>query len=321
MNKLKIFTLQSDERVEAYQITGNTTTPCLMIAAGVHGGENTPVQVAYEFLDFLRSEPLNGSVTLIPIVNIDGFARNSRENPRDGKNINAAGKGNHSHLSSYSLSDSIADELMTLAQNHDYFLDLHSAFKSRYLTHVYYHHPEDLELARQFGFRFVVPHFTSKTPQTQSKNNKPIGVRIREAGTPSLTLEIGGGVMVRRKDVQQGIEGLKNFTRYVGILSGEQETGPTPKDQVFTQKRDEITTVVKAPLPGDLFFQKSLGEVVEQGENIAYIIDLNTRKRHFIHAPVRGRLVMKRILTRIETEEVGKETIFRLMPEKAQATD
>lgn len=237
MNKIKTFALQSDERVEVYRVTDNTPGPALMITAGIHGGENTSVQVAYEFLDFLRDEPLNGSVTLIPIVNIDGFAHNSRENPLDGKNINAAGKGNHNHLSPYSLSDSIADELISLAQNHDYFLDLHSAFKSRYLPHVYYYHQDNIELARQFGFRFMVPHFISKTPQAQGENNKPIGIgaRVRGTGTPSLILEVGGGVMVRRKDVQQGIAGLKNFARYLGILSGKQEIDPTPQTK-FSSK-------------------------------------------------------------------------------------
>ena len=71
-------------------------------------------------------------MTVIPVVNVGGLARNSRENPNDGKNINAAGQNGNRSSPEYSPPDSIADEVIEMAKEHGYFLDLHFASKVRY---------------------------------------------------------------------------------------------------------------------------------------------------------------------------------------------
>lgn len=322
MAKVQKFNLQSDPRVTGYRFVGHSSDPKLMMIAGVHGGENTPVQVTHEFVDRLRESNVHGQVTIIPIVNIDGFALDSRENPNDGKNISAAGNRGNSQISQYSLSDAIADEIIEIAREHDYFLDLHSASNARYLLHAYYHDHRDRELARLFGFRFVAPAFISKKGQASNATGqlKPIGLRVREENGPALTLELGGGTMVRRKDVKQGLAGLVNFACHQEILDLDRKLEITPVEQVFTRPREELMTVVKAPRAGDIFFRKSLGEVVAAGEVVAQIVDLDTRQYHPVTSPVTGRLILKRIPARIPPDAVGVETIFRLMPERMDST-
>lgn len=320
MNKLAKTYFKSDKRIKVWRIDNDNNGPSLLITAGVHGGENTPVQVAFELIDYFKNENnLHGKVTIIPIVNVEGYVKQLRESPSDKKNINASGNNGNGKIAKYTHSDAVADELIDIAKNHDYYLDLHSATKSRYLSHVYFNEKADMDLARSFGLYFAVVHRETKIHKIphQENNNESLFVRARKLGVLAFGLELGAGIMVRRKDVNMSTGGIKAFCFNTGILKGKSKVKKTPKNQVFLKNRNDITTVVRAPRSGSIYFTKSLGEVIRKGSVVAIIVDLESQKRCEIKSPVGGRLILKRVLAKIEDSEVGRETIFRIMPKSA----
>ena len=60
----------------------------ICFVAGIHGVENTGIQIALELMKFLKNSNLNYKAGILPLVNIEGALKETRENPVDGKDIN-----------------------------------------------------------------------------------------------------------------------------------------------------------------------------------------------------------------------------------------
>jgi predicted deacylase len=286
-----------DERITLFEFRGGELKPSVFIVAGQHGGEISGIGVAYRLIECLKGIDIQGRVSMIPILNVWGVRAGTRENPLDGITINSCYEGG-----AESLSYRLADLVKELAAGYDYVLDLHSAGYARYERHIIFHHDNDIEIARHVGFQFLIKRFTGK----EGKGGSLTSV-LSDLGKTALTLELGGGHVVYREDLEAGLEGILRFFGRVGLVDVGLSLKKTPLDRVY---REDCRVLVKAEEEGIYLPGAELGREVKEGESLGDFIPLDEPSLKEVEAPQCGWLIYLRNKSRI-----GRgETIAALIP-------
>lgn len=285
------------ERISLFDFRSGELKPSLFILAGQHGGEITGIGVAYRLIEYLKMFDIQGRITILPLLNMWGARSGSRENPLDGLNINSCYEGEGE-----SISYRLASLVMELALRYDYVLDLHSAGHARYERHVIFHRDCDIDMARHFGFRFLIKRFKGK----EGKGGSLTSV-LSSLGRMALTLELGGGHVVYREDLESGIEGMIRFLGQVGMVDVGLSSERTPLDRVY---KKDCRVLIKAKEDGIYLPGVELGWGVKGGEPLGGFIPLDGSSLGEVKAPRAGYVIYQRDKCRIGQGE----TIAALIP-------
>ena len=108
-------------KLKSITITGNSPGPKLLILGGIHGDEFESMWAIRRLKETLVPDALNGSITLIPIVNEGAFWLGQRT-AEDGLDLarTCPGKENGS------TTEQVAFLVSKLIRESDYLIDLHS---------------------------------------------------------------------------------------------------------------------------------------------------------------------------------------------------
>ena len=103
-------------------IEGGMPGPCLVVTAGVHASEFCSIEAAVR-LQRTRPEDINGTLVVLPIMNVQGFWKRSiYVMPEDGKNLNRQFPGDADGTASQRLAHWLTSAVLSKA---DFYLDLH----------------------------------------------------------------------------------------------------------------------------------------------------------------------------------------------------
>jgi len=267
----------------------------ICFVAGIHGIENTGIQVAFELMNFLMNNHLNEQVGVIPLVNIKGALEETRENPVDKKDINASfleGKP-------VSSSEKIAQYVWHIAGEYEWIIDLHSAGYARYLPHAIIYEDRVIEDIKYFGFPFIIKRKTGKS----GKGNTLLAMAAHK-GRKACALELGGGQTVFADDVNHGMENIIHFLNYLNLLSEQkkEELIKTESDQVYL---NDCRVIVKTSKQGILLFRKGLGDEVQKGDMVAELLDMIYFKSMKLNAPISGKIIYIRTKNNINSGETA----------------
>ncbi len=265
--------------------------------AGIHGIENTGIQIAFELMKFLKNSNLNYKAGIFPLVNIEGTLKEKRENPVDGKDIN------NSFLNrkpvSFSDSEKIAQHVWDIAGEYEWIIDLHSAGCARYLPHVIIYEDKVIEDIKHFGFPFIIKRKTDKS----GKRNTLLAMAAQE-GKKACTLELGGGQTVFMEDISYGMEKIINFLHYLNLLNEPKKEKLIKTDPEQTYLRD-YRKIIKAPNQGVLFFRKKLGDEVKKSDTVADLLHITNLKLTKLNAPISGKIIYVRTKNNINSGETA----------------
>jgi len=274
----------------------------ICFVAGIHGIENTGIQIALELMKFLENSNLNYKAGILPLVNIEGALKENRENPVDGKDIN------DSFLSrkpvSFSDSKKIAQYVWDIAGKYEWIIDLHSAGCARYLPHVIIYEDMMIEDVKHFGFPFIIKRKTGKS----GKRNTFLAMAAQE-GKKACALELGGGQTVFVDDISYGLRKIINFLHHINLISGPKSEETTKTDQIYL---NDCRKIIKAPYQGLLFFRKRLGEIMKKNDTVAELLDIADFKLTKLNAPISGKIIYVRTKNNINSGE----TAFMILPKK-----
>lgn len=272
--------------LELYEF-GAQASPSVLFVAGQHGRELTSIFVAYLLREFLQQTPLQqGRVGILPLVNFPGVIAGTRENPIDGKDLNRC----YQTRPGTTPSATLASRVLERAHTYDIVVDLHAAGRARYLSHVIVHREDDLPLAAEFGLNFIIKRLLG--------SGYGLSSYLALHGKPAVTLELGGGEVVRKGDVLEGIHALKRFLILRGIFaSGNSQHKILPQEQEKIQfSLDNLRKIVKADNDMLICWNTELGARVQKGDVLGDCIRLN-KSVDIIRptiAPVSGRLIYLR---------------------------
>jgi predicted deacylase len=276
-------------------VNGCSEGPTLYVQAAQHGVEVNGAEAIATWADRLRPSELTGAFIGVPIANPLAALRTRRHfyQMRDGQTygdptahqMNRCWPGDPDGNETERLVWALYNEALTQA---DYAIDLHAwelwmasaALPCGWLE-------GSLELGRLFGLRPVLVQDEPAPPD--SSQSRLFHTVLCDLGVPAIAVELRGQRDMVRSSIQQGIRGLGNVLRGLGMIEGQPEAR---SDQIVVERRAfaESLVVVESPATGLIIPETEAGTEVTEGQRIAYLLDVEHIRRAPIHSPVHGYL-------------------------------
>ena len=242
--------------------------PVVFVTAALHGDEINGTGAIRQLIQDVDFRLIQGSVMLIPVLNLLAFDRHSRYLP-DRRDLNRSFPGSANGSLARRMAHVIFNEIVSRC---DYGIDLHTAAVRR--TN-YPNVRGDLTnskvrwLAEAFGSEIII-------------NGKgPAGAFRREAcqvGCPTIIMEGGEVWKVEPGIVETATRGIKNVLRRLEMLDSPTES---PKYQVVVEKSKWI----RAEHGGFMQFHIKPGDIVEKDQPLATNTTLLGHKQSMLYAP------------------------------------
>ncbi len=248
--------------------------PTLCLTAAVHGDELNGIETVRRVLHGLDPERLRGTVVGVPIVNLQGFHRNSRYLP-DRRDLNRFFPGNPSGSSASRIAYSLFNKVI---RHCDALVDLHTgSFHRTNLPQLRADLNDEAVVRLTQGFGSTVILHSEGAEGT-------LRAAATAAGVPAVTLEAGMPMQVQEDAVNHSVKGVFTLLDTLGIYDRRSLWGnPEP---VYYQSR-----WVRADHGGILAGQVRLGRRVRPGDLLGTVIDPISNETNEILSPYRGRII------------------------------
>jgi predicted deacylase len=258
----------------------------ILVIAGVHGREHGGIQAAYELLEQLVDRPLCGQIDVLPVCNPLAYDAETRFTPGSDRNMARA----FTPSAPNDLTEALSHEILSLAEEAEVVINLHSAGDARYLPHAMFYREQDAGFAASLGLPFAIRR---GTPETLKHH---IVSRLRPEQR-TVTLELGGGTVAFPNDVQLGVDRILAFLGRSGFLGpGDYEREPTPPDMVWLY---DARRFVRAPGNGAFYAHTRPGVDFAAGEAFGFWVGLDHLRPHPVLAPTSGKLIYLRTRNRV----------------------
>jgi hypothetical protein len=213
-----------------FETCGAADGPHLCVIAGIHGCEYSSIRGAVELMRGLDPAALSGTVTTVPIVNLESFRqRTPFVSPSDGKNLNRCFPGDPGGTYSDQLAHHVFTELIAPA---DALIDLHAGDLVEALEPfaLYDESPVE-ETARAMAIAFGLPYIV-RTERRDAPIGGTTSAAAADAGVAGITAEVGGCGLLEADAVAAHVYGCRNAMRRLAMLPGAVEPAPGPQHLV-----------------------------------------------------------------------------------------
>ncbi|MFE9017184.1 succinylglutamate desuccinylase/aspartoacylase family protein [Streptomyces sp. NPDC007808] len=266
-------------------VNGTRPGPRVVITAGVHGGEFTPVEAAVRLADLLEPGEVSGQVIVCPVANPPAVYQGRLNiSPVDGVNLNRVFPGDPDG----GPTERLAAWLFThLVDGADVYIDLHCGGIDQVLRDfVGYRLTGDpdldkatAELAGSFGIQDVIVGLTP-----EGGNSHAAAAR---RGVSAVLVEVG---QLGRRDeatALRRVDGLLKALRHLSVLDQDGSAEAPIREWVWSAGATAEATGLW--YPEFSFDADVIGEVTE-GDLLGRIVDPTDGTEHAVHAPADGRI-------------------------------
>ncbi|MCF7731511.1 MAG: succinylglutamate desuccinylase/aspartoacylase family protein [Akkermansiaceae bacterium] len=246
--------------------------PVVAVTAAVHGDE---INGSGAIRRLIQEPPFtlrNGTLLLVPVVNIMGFERHTRYMP-DRRDLNRCFPGNSSGSLSGRFARVIFDQVISRC---DYLIDLHTAAVRRTNfpnVRADCDNEDCVRLARAFGCEVIV------------NSTGPDGSLRKEAvkrGCPTIVLEAGEVWKVEPSVQELTLRGIANVLAEFGMTDATESEGPP--HQIIVQE----TRWIRSETGGFLQFHVAPGDAVSVDQPLATSTSLLGSENEIIRSPLQG---------------------------------
>lgn len=292
---LKVLELVDGSKLEipVMVLRGAKPGPVFYLGAGIHGDEVNGVEILARFGPTIDLRHLRGTLILVPSQSPQALQAQHRyavghllRSPLDQSPADpwVAFPGERDGNITSQLAYTLYGELMQYA---DYFVDLHTPTTGGRYAPFAFLPPrsaggtvaEAKRLAQHFGADFILDTDRGVYVQEQSPH-----VVLAKKGAVALGLEVGEGGQLDPAVTEQGLRGLRNMLRAVGMLDEDPET--FGERLVIASMK-----VVRATRGGLLHRKVRLSERVKAGQIVATVTNLFGDLVEEIAAPQDGPVV------------------------------
>lgn len=276
----------------------------LLITGGVHGDEFEPMEAIRGLIRAFddESNPLvliQGSVTLVPVVNEAAFVRGHRM-ADDEKDLARTCPGS----ADGTITERTAHALSGLIRDADFYIDLHTGGTelSVYPLTGYVLHPnaEILDKQRAMARAFNLPFIWGTSPELKGRS---LSV-ARDAGVPAIYAEYLGSSVCDPVGVEAYVDGCLNVMAHLGMLDRPQPASRI-EHVVEDTRPDSGHMQICNPSPTTGYFQPavSLGQTVKRGELLGTVCDATGNGQAPMHSSQTGVIVVLRTFPRVRKGE------------------
>ncbi len=256
----------SEVSLPVLTVRGNQGGPKLLLTISVHGDEITGHRSLWYLLDHLQGADMRGQLTVVSLVNVEGFNYSIRGFPYSTLDLNRMFPGDEEG----SLPERITARVWSLASKADFVLDVHTAGLCTPFVLI---HPAE-PLIRDF--MEDVAHASGLTPLYNydpelydriGLGRSLSGTAVRN-GIPALTVELPGFVGIDELGARAGFIAVKNVMSKLDMLDeGYEEIDFLP----VIRRRGMKRLKVSAEAAGLLDYTVKLGEEVFEGQLLARV--------------------------------------------------
>lgn len=239
-------------------IRGKKDGPVLFVSAAIHGDEINGVEIIKRLLHFLKRKKINGTLIVVPVVNVFGFNLKSRYLP-DRRDLNRSFPGSKKG----SLAKRLAYVFMKqVVEKCTHGIDFHTGSLHRSnlpQIRACLDHEETKKLALLF-----------KAPVVINSNLRDGSLReaARKKNISMLLFEGGQALRFEEDVIKVGLKGCISVMRAIGML---------PKLKLTKKIKDAFIAKdsfwIRAGRSGSFRVLKKLGDTVATGETIAIVSD------------------------------------------------
>jgi predicted deacylase len=261
-----------------------------MVTGGLYPTEYCGVESASRLYQLINPEELSGTFITVPVINMYSFQFkapmkliSTSMSPIDRGFINNSFPGDIDGKPTQVL----AHKLFQLIKYSDYHVDFRGGdLPESHLVHtIYLKMGSQLDktaetMANVFGFEYVLPG----TPEIGHTSPGTLIYEAMNAGTASIISESGLGYREQPLEefIQDHINGTVNLLKYYDMLDGEPER---PEKQNYLDMTWHRAT---APQPGVFHAIADYGDILEKGQVIGLIKDLDGSVLAEIESPIDG---------------------------------
>jgi predicted deacylase len=210
VTRLPVSTLASgfELGLTLHDLMGSRPGPRVGISALIHGDELDGWLIIRELLRAIDPSQLTGSLRLLPVANPLAMEAIARNTPTDTLDMNRLFPGARDGWMSEQLAHVITTRFL---DEIDVLIDIHAGGTFPWVDYCYVGNDQALSQAFLPALLYKP---TSWYPGTGASH--AIG-----RGIPTTVIEIGGGYREQASHIANGVRGLLNMLRHVGVLPGE----------------------------------------------------------------------------------------------------
>jgi predicted deacylase len=243
-------------------IKGKSSGRTIVITGGMDGDEYASIDACYELISQLKSEKIQGTVIIVPIVNMPGFESLRSYNPQDNKYPKQIYPGKAKGTQTEVIIDWLNKNYI---EKSNFWIDLHGGALNEYLEpYIYLYETGNREMdevnekiIRESPIEKIIYRKKGAWKKTQTLGKKKIGYTMIEAGCSGNR---------NKKWVDVHVNAVKSILRVLGNLPEENSEKQRIKKRVYT--KTSVYATKKSGLwypnfPKDGFVKKgdSLGEL------------------------------------------------------------
>ncbi len=272
-------------------VNGNKPGPTLLLLAGVHGSEYSPIVAMQKLAPKLNPQDISGAVIIVHIANMPAYlGRTVYTSPIDDKNLNRVFPGTPDGSLTERIAYFLTSELYPLA---DAVLDMHSGDGNEQLRPSWTGYygtagSEDVikasrAMAHAFGIEYIVEF---QWELTNIENAIWAGSAAIAKNIPSIDVEAGGMGIYDEQAIAQIEDGVRRIMSHMGITD---EVFPAkPPAKIITDRQS-----IKAPENGSWVPLIDAGNKVNKGDLIGYMTDWHGNRIFEAKAPIDGLLLLR----------------------------
>lgn len=266
--------------VPVHRLNGREDGPTLGLIAVLHGDETLPNEIVRQVLCTVNPEELRGTIVALPAAYGPALEALTRNSPLDMLDLNRSFPGDPGGWATEQLAHVLTSQFLAEL---DLLVDIHSGGVFSTVDYVYMIE-EASELALATGDDF---YYLAREPHPGGL----LGV-ARERGTPTVILELGGGLIDDGHFAAKGLRAVLNVLKHFSMIDGEPEL---PERRVVVDEMAWLRPRVGGILYPELGLER-LGDTVHQAELLGRVVSpLTFEVLEELRAPFpRGRLVLLR---------------------------
>jgi hypothetical protein len=266
-------------RVPFTVIRGVEEGSTLVVTAGTHPTEYAGIGAAIRLSNEVKPEDLKGRLIVVPVVNLPGFWARSYLCPIDG--VNVADSYRMGGRSDGTIGELIAYKIVTeILSKADYHLDLHGTDTSESCV--------PFSMFTKIGDSTIdtISEGMARALGIELSDYIRVYVKSRPAQSPGITpipkasCEVGQGDKLLPELSSAVFQGVLNVMRYLKMI----DVSPRKKEYTYVAASKKITL----NQDGLFYLRVNLGDIVEKGQIIGEIENLEGDVIETLRSPVRG---------------------------------
>jgi predicted deacylase len=268
-------------------VQGDADGPTVGLLGGVHGDEYEGVVATRALARILHTELVRGTVRIAAPAHPAAWAARTRCSPDDGADLARVFPGRPDGTPTEQVAHAVTERVVRGA---DLLIDLHSGgagFAMPFLC-GYQHEGERGIVAQRyadtFGARFTWRHAGAPAPGRSLSAAAQLGV-------PAIYVEGLGGLSIRAAELQGYIDGVRRVLHSLDMIA---EAPPPPGPTLRVCGDGNTDDGIRAPIAGYVVAHHDVGDMVDVGDVIASIVDLDAAPLGEIVAATRGALMLLR---------------------------